>query len=198
MPDGDDEREQAEADLYYIQTMAEELGSRQYTIGFDIVYTGPSGGYGGGSGGGGESGGDGGGGDSGGGGGAPTGGGSPGGGTVITQATQTLISGWQQTEQQVGMGGGVFAFAEGGRSPGGLALVGEEGPELVHLPGGSLVTPASETRALFAALPDGGGGVTYNTIYLDVEVNGVQDAERLVKELRRELRAQGMDFAEVK
>jgi hypothetical protein len=94
-------------------------------------------------------------------------------------------------------GGGIFAFAEGGRAPGGLALVGEEGPELVHLPGGSLLTPADETRALFAALPDG-GGVTYNTIYLDVEVNGVQDAERLVKELRRELRAQGMDFAEVR
>ncbi|MEE4247371.1 MAG: hypothetical protein V2I33_18330 [Kangiellaceae bacterium] len=66
------------------------------------------------------------------------------------------------------------AFARGTDSaPGGLSLVGEEGPELVNLPAGSGVTPAGPTRNLifgsnaqpnFAAVPDlsgasAGGGM---------------------------------------
>lgn len=38
------------------------------------------------------------------------------------------------------------AYAKGGRTREGLALVGEEGPELVHMPGGAHVSTANETR----------------------------------------------------
>lgn len=51
------------------------------------------------------------------------------------------------------------AFRRGGIAPGGLALVGEEGPELVDLPGGSRVTPHRASMARLAG--GGGGGDTY-------------------------------------
>lgn len=42
------------------------------------------------------------------------------------------------------------AFANGGVSNGGLALVGERGAELVNLPKGASVTPANDTRSLLS------------------------------------------------
>ena len=42
------------------------------------------------------------------------------------------------------------AFANGGVSSGGLALVGERGAELVNLPKGASVTPANDTRSLLS------------------------------------------------
>jgi len=43
------------------------------------------------------------------------------------------------------------AYAEGTRNAiGGLSLVGEEGPELVHLPGGSRVIPNDDTRSILS------------------------------------------------
>lgn len=50
--------------------------------------------------------------------------------------------------------GGIDAFANGGRSMGGLAMVGERGPDLVNLPRGSYVSTAAET----ARMLDGVGG----------------------------------------
>lgn len=51
------------------------------------------------------------------------------------------------------------AFAKGTDSaPGGLALVGENGPELVNLRRGAQVITASRTRALARSLAAGGGG----------------------------------------
>jgi TP901 family phage tail tape measure protein len=53
-------------------------------------------------------------------------------------------------------------------APGGMALVGEEGPELVEVPRGSRVHTASETRAIlanpaaFVGSGSGGGGVVVN------------------------------------
>ncbi|MGW6502975.1 hypothetical protein [Nonomuraea angiospora] len=56
--------------------------------------------------------------------------------------------------------GGVRKFAAGGVSGSGssLAMVGEQGPELVRLPVGSTVTPAGQTRAMLAGGGAGGGG----------------------------------------
>ena len=48
----------------------------------------------------------------------------------------------------------VEAMAKGGTSKGGLTLVGEEGPELVTLPGGAQVSPASETDSLLSSVTD--------------------------------------------
>jgi phage-related protein len=50
------------------------------------------------------------------------------------------------------------AFADGTRfAPGGLALVGEEGPELVTLPRGSRVDTAARTKAMASGLSSGAG-----------------------------------------
>ena len=50
--------------------------------------------------------------------------------------------------EKIGKARGIPGFALGtGAAPGGLALVGERGPELVNLPRGSAVTPAYRTRA---------------------------------------------------
>ena len=55
-----------------------------------------------------------------------------------------------------GGGGGAsvpFFYADGtSHHPGGMAVVGEEGPELVNLPGGSQVLPADETVNAFTAV----------------------------------------------
>ena len=48
----------------------------------------------------------------------------------------------------------VEAMAKGGTSKGGLTLVGEEGPELVTLPGGAQVSPAGETDSLLSSVTD--------------------------------------------
>ena len=53
-------------------------------------------------------------------------------------------------------------FASGGVSKGGLAMVGERGPELVNLPAGSRVTPTPQTKRML--------GGTSNTV--NVSVNG--------------------------
>lgn len=55
-----------------------------------------------------------------------------------------------------GGGGGLGAllgFASGtNNAPGGLAVVGEEGPELMNVPAGSTVTPADQTRGMMSAM----------------------------------------------
>jgi len=48
----------------------------------------------------------------------------------------------------------VEAMAKGGTSKGGLTLVGEEGPELITLPGGAQVSPAGETDSLLSSVTD--------------------------------------------
>lgn len=71
-----------------------------------------------------------------------------------------------------GGGGSVPGFASGTRfAPGGLAWVGEEGPELVDLPRGSRVYPAAESRRMAS-------GDTYNITYYGT---GSQD-ERSVRD----------------
>jgi hypothetical protein len=55
-----------------------------------------------------------------------------------------------------------------GGSPGGLTLVGEEGPELVNMPKGAVVTPAGETARLLggagsvSGMASGSGAITVN------------------------------------
>lgn len=70
-----------------------------------------------------------------------------------------------------GVGGGVPHYASGTNfHPGGLALVGEEGPELVNLPRGASVATASETSKML-----GGGGNTNvffpNATFINADVN---------------------------
>lgn len=71
-------------------------------------------------------------------------------------------------------------FQHGGISPGGLAVVGERGPELVTLPAGSRVFPNGSGPAV------GGGG--YRTANVIIEIDGRAFAavigQRLVDEVR--------------
>jgi hypothetical protein len=54
-------------------------------------------------------------------------------------------------------------FARGtNNAPGGMALVGERGPELVNLPRGSQVTPANETANTLGKWSSGGFSPTIN------------------------------------
>ena len=61
-------------------------------------------------------------------------------------------------------------FAEGGVSSGGMAVVGEKGPELVNLPRGSRVHSNKESRKMVSS----GGG---NTINVTVNATSTNDAE---------------------
>ncbi|MGE5501675.1 MAG: phage tail protein [Ignavibacteriales bacterium] len=78
---------------------------------------------------------------------------------------------------------------------GGLALVGEEGPELVHLPRGADVLPAGETRQLLSQSPRQ-GGVTVTTgdvvIYARDPEQGRQSLNDLAYGLVAALRARGV------
>jgi TP901 family phage tail tape measure protein len=102
----------------------------------------------------------------------------------VVGAAQSVVSSVQSA-----IGSGVSSVINGAKSllttphfatgtdnaPGGLALVGEEGPELVNLPRGSQVFTASQTKAAFnnfsqPVLPGGSGGnVNY---YITVNANG--------------------------
>ena len=61
------------------------------------------------------------------------------------------------------------AFASGGTSQGGWAMVGEQGPELVHLNSGARVYSSPDTDRIVKALENSGRGekVTYNINRLD-------------------------------
>ncbi len=84
--------------------------------------------------------------------------------------------------------GGFFGFASGTDfAPGGMAVVGEQGPEIVNLPRGSQVMNNSETSA---AMRSGiGGGVTVN-INSPMQLD-VIEASRVMKKSMRELAFQG-------
>jgi hypothetical protein len=71
----------------------------------------------------------------------------------------------------------VFGFAGGtDYAPGGFAMVGEKGPELVHLPRGSQVIPADATRGMM-----GGGGAIYYSPAIDARGASVEAVARLAQ-----------------
>lgn len=65
------------------------------------------------------------------------------------------------------------AFATGGVAPGGLALVGERGPELVNLPPGAVVSPSSS-------------GVPTSLVIDGIYIGGERVADRVELSLERE------------
>ncbi|WP_316394946.1 hypothetical protein [Bradyrhizobium sp. 33ap4] len=108
-----------------------------------------------------------------------------------------------------GLGGGgslIPAFADGGIAPGGLALVGERGPELVSLPKGSKVIPnhvsAQMARDLASATGAGsGGGMVNNTAItmapaVTVNVNGSAGGKSQNEDLARQVHAAVTDAAQ--
>lgn len=101
-----------------------------------------------------------------------------------------------------GIIGGASAFASGGISGAGgsVALVGEQGPELVRLPFGSNVVPAGTTRAMMNPATSG-----FNSVSMAFRQSGgasggsdgvtaVKDLTRALKELREVITLrQGME-----
>ena len=95
-----------------------------------------------------------------------------------------LIKGFGSNIQGAGayIGGSIASFANGGVSMGGMALVGERGPELVRLPKGARVHSNAESRRM-------GGGT------INVHVNGrvgASDAEirDIASKVAREINTQ--------
>lgn len=89
-------------------------------------------------------------------------------------------------------GGNVPRYASGTMyHPGGLALVGEKGPELIELPRGSKVRTAQET----AAISGRDGTVASGGVYIDkVVVNGIEeynDFMKMVMDTPGKVRARG-------
>lgn len=77
---------------------------------------------------------------------------------------------------------GIPHFANGGYTPGGLALVGENGPELVSLPPRSYVHPTQQLARLAAAAP--AGGVQQMHVTVQIPAGALRDLEALVDFLR--------------
>ncbi len=103
-------------------------------------------------------------------------------------ANMVLNNAFDGLWSSVGSGGGILSgigkilgFANGTPSaPGGLAMVGERGPELVNLPRGSQVITAHNTRQM---LSDAGGGFTYapNIDARGASLQAVQELEARMK-----------------
>lgn len=74
----------------------------------------------------------------------------------------TININYKEGRRPAGVSGGVQELQHGGTALGGLALVGEAGPELVVLPRGTGVFDAQKTKGML-----GGGGVTfYETVVI--------------------------------
>ncbi|MDO7787122.1 hypothetical protein P6N53_07820 [Desulforamulus aquiferis] len=83
--------------------------------------------------------------------------------------------------------GRIPQFATGTNfAPGGAALVGEEGPELVNLPRGSQVLPANKTKEILSSsgsinAQSGAKKVQINNLFGSVTVKNEADEDRLVR-----------------
>lgn len=87
------------------------------------------------------------------------------------------------------------AYADGTDfHPGGVALVGEEGPELVNLPRGAQVFTANETRGMMSSPP---GNSPSQPSKQPVVVQFMLDKRVLVQETFEDMREM-MDFAEAR
>lgn len=86
--------------------------------------------------------------------------------------------------QQIGAGmaqeAGVPQFASGGKMrSSGLAIVGEQGPELVHLPAGARVYSNSESQRMM-----GGGGMTVQgPLVGNIQISGVNDPRAIAEQV---------------
>jgi TP901 family phage tail tape measure protein len=87
--------------------------------------------------------------------------------------------------------GGIIGGAATGGPRGGLTWVGEQGPELVRIPGGSTVIPAGQSRTLAGASAGGGVGA------LQVEWVGDSGGDEFLSWLRKNIRIRGGDVQSV-
>ena len=78
--------------------------------------------------------------------------------------------------------GTAFGFAHGGVSPGGMALVGEQGPELVGLPRGARVFSNPQSRRMMSGGQAGGMGGPVINVYVAGSVMTERDLVQVVRD----------------
>lgn len=111
----------------------------------------------------------------------------------ILNNTKTTVKVDQQVSQRLSDGSNITTshFASGtDYAPGGMALVGEQGPELINLPRGSQVIPNNKINSM-------GSSVTLNVnvgMYAGMPVEKRQIALEMYKELVRAARSQGVQL----
>ncbi|MCG6497636.1 phage tail tape measure protein [Kitasatospora sp. A2-31] len=88
--------------------------------------------------------------------------------------------------------GGIIGGAATGGPRGGLTWVGEQGPELVRLPGGSTVIPAGQSRSMAQAATAGSGGVK-----VELEWTGGNAGDEFLSWLRKNIRVRGGNVQQV-
>lgn len=129
---------------------------------------------------------------------APTasGGGGGGGGGGLFGWLSGLFGGFKPIGAQATLaasGGITGLFADGTESaPGGLAIVGERGRELVNLPRGSQVVPNHRTESMLAANGNRSGGGQSGPVPLNVHIQGANGDDH-VRKLVEQGVAAGLD-----
>jgi hypothetical protein len=120
----------------------------------------------------------------------------PGLGALSPAQDLTVSTAADRNAQRVAMG--LPALASGGIAPGGLALVGERGPELVNLPRGAYVHSNADSQRMMGGNADSQRMMRGNAdsqrmmraTYINVSMNGVTvreqaDVGRIARELGR-------------
>jgi hypothetical protein len=114
---------------------------------------------------------------------------------LSAQRTQQFGFGYARAHGGIVGSAGMRRFAQGGVAGAGssMALVGEQGPELVSLPVGSTVRPAGQTRAMLSGGGAGGGGFGSISMAfrqaassgggLDSVAGGLQEVARALREI---------------
>lgn len=83
--------------------------------------------------------------------------------------------------------GNIFRFAKGGAYPGGVALVGEEGPELINFNRGGYVHTAGETASILRGGNGSGSGITIREVNITAnsEAEGRNAAIGFISEMQK-------------
>lgn len=103
----------------------------------------------------------------------------------------TLTTRYAEEGSRIQAGTGlVVKRANGGRSRGGLTLVGEYGPEMVNLPAGAMVSTAAQTRQMMS----GGGGITV-VVNAPVGANMIEAGRQVADALNDYYRSGGQRVA---
>lgn len=105
----------------------------------------------------------------------------------VNQGTLTGGGGYQSTTGQSYAHGGVVSTAATGGVRSGRVLVGEHGPELVHLPTGSTVRSNPDTMADLAGMHGGSG----NRMVLEIHSGGSKLDDAIVEIFRKAVRVRG-------
>lgn len=88
---------------------------------------------------------------------------------------------------------GIFGWATGtNNAPSGLAIVGEQGPELIDLHGGERIYNANDTREILSGVNSSPAGNTFNVTFNNVEDTSAYTMVRQLKQYNRQMAINGV------